>query len=444
MAIWFNPPIQSQSMNAQSPSPVLPPSSSSSPAANPPSSPSNRYTYPPMYPTNQFYHGTQYMSRQAGLTPYQYSMIMQPLPLQQLPMETNAIIANPVRSMPRVKRMEDLKAIPCPYLKNKGFCRFNENRCRYNHNFSHHRVEDDTEEEKSFNQAPVISTEESPATENTTPPLIQTAITVKNDEIPARNNVYMQDQPTFKETEKVQAVGNQANGKPEKTFTLNPPSKLYAAYDPEKMPDDKVYRVLNRKNPIDDARLSSIDQKTGQRMPIATDIREVRFEKSFGKAFDSHLRSISSHEGLAQSLSFLSITNASGLTDEAVIDFSFKCIPKVIILGGANQITDAGFLSLVLNCKGLEYLEITGYDNKIGRLTSSCLRMLTESPTVGKTLKEIVVKHHSISSQAALELSGARQTLAITTGNRVPGAKDLNIHLWCAGRLAFVNNFAVE
>ena len=70
--------------------------------------------------------------------------------------------------------------------------------------------------------------------------------------------------------------------------------------------------------------------------------------------------------------------------------------------------------------------------------------MLRESPTVGQNLQEIVVKHQAIASQEALELSKARPGLAITSGNVVPNTDELNIYLWCRGRLAFVNSFVVE
>ncbi|KAJ6257458.1 hypothetical protein Dda_7243 [Drechslerella dactyloides] len=365
----------------------------------------------------------------------------EPLPLQDLPLNANAMAINPVGNMLRARRTEDFKAIPCPYLKNKGFCRFNGDRCRYNHTLFHYgQVDENAKQGSSLNQIPTVSVEELSTAQNTTPSHTKGGTITE----PKGAHGHGTKNPSMIQKFGTPQVNRgQTDRTPTKNVGLNPPPKLYAAYDPEKMSADQVYHVVDRKNPIDEARLSSFDQKTGQRALIATEIRELRFEKGFGKVFDSQLQNISSHDSLARSLSFLSVTDASGLTDEAIIDFSIKCNPKVIILGGAIQITDAGFLSLALNCKNLEYLEVTGYGNKTGRLTGSCLRMLTESPTVGKALKEIVVKHHSISSQVALELSLSRRSLAITIGNKELEVEGINTNLWYAGRLAFANNSVV-
>ncbi|KAF3940057.1 hypothetical protein ABW19_dt0209564 [Dactylella cylindrospora] len=371
-------------------------------------------------------------------------MVMQPAPFQpQMPFSNAnpAMQDNQQPATPQVNNMDDLKSIPCPYLKNKGQCRFNESRCRYTHSFPREVVDEDTEEELSFDKLPSDSVQDaSPQTQNTTPPQAKP--------VPASNNAGKNGHTRKPYPPRAQIHGRQhhngyqANGK-SNSVTLNPPSKLYSAYEAERLPDDQVYRIVNRKNPLDEALLSYSDEKTGQRV-TRSNIREIRFEKAFGRVFDVHLQTITSRDNLAQNLSYLSVSNASGLTDEAIFGLGIYCNPKVIILTGAFNITDAAFLGLCINCKGLEYLEVTGYDNKMGRLTSSSLRMLLESPTVAPALKEIVVKHQAISSQVALELSRARPSLAITTGTVVPGTRDVNIYLWCAGNLAFVNNFVVQ
>ncbi|EWC43743.1 hypothetical protein DRE_07361 [Drechslerella stenobrocha 248] len=319
-------------------------------------------------------------------------MVMQPLPLQNLDFSTNRVAANLMPRMPRVKRME-------------GVCRFDENRCRYTHKIVRDRVESETEGEVSLIQAPTDSAEGSPATQDTTPPQTKVEALVKQSS--GRN----------RESDACCPVAVE----PDKTVTLDPPSAFYAAYDPERLPESQVCRVTSSESALNEPVLSSTMKET-----------------------TSHTDEITCHVDLSKNLSFLLVQNGSTITDEAVINFSFYCNPKVVILNGATSVTDAAFLALGINCGGLEYLEVSGYRNKAGSLTSSCLRMLLESPSVGRSLKEVVVKHQSIPPEAALELSQARKGLAITTGNMLPGAKELDINLWFAGRRAFVNKFPVQ
>ncbi|KAF3935076.1 hypothetical protein ABW20_dc0109683 [Dactylellina cionopaga] len=379
-------------------SPVLPPSSSTSPATNPPSSPLNRLGQSSMYPRDQI----SMYQQQAGLTPYQYSMVMQhPLPLQEIPVQ-QIMSTRPIINMPKVQKMED-------------------------------RVEEFSEESSSSNPLPAGSAENSPATLGTSPSQpTSTKDSNSHEKANGTLNGTVQTSQTIVQNDKF-AQGQQENIKPvKKTIALNPPATLYTAYEAEELTDDQVYRINNRQAPLDESKLSYVDEKTGQRVTRTT-FQEFRFEKAFGYVLNIHLQTITSRENLAKNISYLSIDNASLLTDEAIFGLGTFCNPKVIILNSAFNVTDASFIGLCINCKRLEYLEITGHYTKLGRLANSSLRMLLDSPTLGPNLNEVVIRYQDVSSQAVLELSRARPALAIITSNIFPEAKELKAYLWIDG-----------
>jgi hypothetical protein len=153
--------------------------------------------------------------------------------------------------------------------------------------------------------------------------------------------------------------GVQASGRGSTALFSNTSSRIYAAYQAMEIPKDEVYNVTNRENLLDDPRvMSSGGRQTTN--DTSTGIREIRFGKPFGKVLDIHLNAISSHSFLASNLSYLAVHDASRLSDEAIFSLAIRSNPKVIILNGAVNVTDAPFVGLCINCKGLEYVEITG------------------------------------------------------------------------------------
>ncbi|KAK6532646.1 hypothetical protein TWF281_006827 [Arthrobotrys megalospora] len=357
-------------------SPVLPLSSNTSPAANVPSSPLDRVnsTAATIQPVVH--------ERPQGMTPYQWAMAVEaPFPLQAgAPKVAVATFGMLMGQIPRLARamaapVGGKKAIFCPYLKNKGTCKFAANRCTYSH------------DRRLANRATATSSAPAPAPAPApaTVPLL-----------PSKENVA----PSKK-------VGEKA---------------IYKAYEPRAASKNQVLRLSNRESAFTADQLMVKDRKSGELAP-RHNLRELWFESRYGKVQDEDLKKIVDNENLARSLSLLSVVDAGELTDEAIFNLSQHTDLRVIILNGASKLTDAALIALCVNCKNIEYLEITGTRKTPGMMRSAAFRILRQSSTLGAMLKEIVLKNHTISSKEALELSIARPKLAITMSN-IPGTEE--------------------
>ncbi|KAK6538506.1 hypothetical protein TWF694_010088 [Orbilia ellipsospora] len=489
--------------------PVLPPSSSASSPTNPPDSPLNRLS------TNMKSKETrktppEYPRKQAGLTPYQYSMATEPiLPLQ--PVNLSKLNAQSTQShqrplgqstMPNVTKVSDLKSLPCPYMKNKGYCRFDEIQCRYTHTITRVIESRVGTTAMSSNRTAFGSSKASPASQATSlrggtatksapkEPAATLKETSKSKEVSEADAPKIsvasktKDAPKVNDTPKADFGGDikcegtqvpkpeiqqasesqisqiqkpipgssqkfvvnlpseETTTKGKVAVTLNPPAGQYAAYEPDKLPAHQVYEVTRRKNPFDEGKMLYVDETSGKSL-LCTNVAEIRFGKKFGKVYSVHLKALMANCDLAKKVSYIWVSDASGLSDQAIFNLGIKCDPKVIILNRAVKLTDAAFIGLLINCKNLEYLEITGESGALGSLTSTCLRVLIDSPKLAPKLKEVVVRQQDVSDLIALELSQARPDLAITTGTIIVVTKEIRNFLWYAGRLAFVNMFAI-
>jgi len=65
---------------------------------------------------------------------------------------------------------------------------------------------------------------------------------------------------------------------------------------------------------------------------------------------------------IARNLQSIDIWNATNLTDDQCIVLS-KPTLVAVSLNNATNVSDAAFMAFVLNCKGLEYFEVTGMND---------------------------------------------------------------------------------
>lgn len=176
---------------------------------------------------------------------------------------------------------------------------------------------------------------------------------------------------------------------------------------------------------------------------------------------------------IGSNLGSIDLWNASNLTDDQCIALSKPTLVAVGLIN-ATKVSDAAFMAFVLNCKGLEYFEITGKlitfycshhfgtqnnshsscvkigtTQKPGLITTRPLNILENSPEIASSLKELVLHDQGVKAEAGMALSRARPNLNVVIGsNTGPGLwKEtvvVNTYWWRSGKLFTVNDCMVS
>ncbi|KAK6505844.1 hypothetical protein TWF481_007734 [Arthrobotrys musiformis] len=226
---------------------------------------------------------------------------------------------------------------------------------------------------------------------------------------------------------------NQGNGKGASDWEEAPAGQVYCPYKPIAHTKGQILRITDPQRVLTQQQLTVWDRGARRRVP-RINIRELRFEATFGKVADDLLRKAINNDKLSRSVTLLSVADGSELTDEGLFDLSHRVKNlRVLILNGASRITDAAVVALCVNLRSLEYLEITGTRKCPGMLSSAVLRMMRRSPSVGAGLKEIILKNQAISAKEASALSMMRPTLALILSQGSSPMEEPKTIRWSAG-----------